>query len=100
MIYLTQLIFLHPNKEEAFNEFESFAIPLMEKYGGRMIYRIRPQDDAFVSADEELPYEIHYLSFESDDHLENFLKDDERLKFMHLKEESIRSTFLVIGEKY
>lgn len=63
MIYLTQLIFLHPNKEETFNEFESFAIPLMEKYGGRMIYRIRPSAEAFVSADEELPYEIHYLSF-------------------------------------
>ena len=100
MIYLTQLIFIHPEKEDVFQEFENFAIPLMEQYGGRMIYRMRPNEDSFIFADEELPYEIHYLSFDSDEDLNAFLKDESRLVFMHLKEESIKSSFLVKGEQF
>jgi hypothetical protein len=43
MIYLTQLIFVKEGKENVFHEFEDFAIPLMEKYNGRIIHRLRPQ---------------------------------------------------------
>lgn len=99
MIYITQLIFVKEGKESVFLEFEDFAIPLLEKYNGQLIYRLRPTKEAFISKAKELPYEIHFISFDSDKDLTNFMKDDSRLKYMHLKDESIKSTLLVKGEK-
>lgn len=99
MIYITQLIFIKEGKEHTFLEFESHVIPLMEKYNGRMIYRLRPDKDSFVSEDKETPYEIHFISFVSEKDLTDYMKDDSRLKFIHLKNESIKSTFIVKGEQ-
>lgn len=99
MIYITQMIFVKDGKEEVFHEFEDLAIPLMEKYSGRIIYRLRPTKDAYITSAEEQPYEIHFMSFDSEMDLNNFIRDDERLKFIHLKDESIKSVFLVKGEK-
>ncbi|MDW3209082.1 MAG: DUF1330 domain-containing protein [Reichenbachiella sp.] len=99
MIYITQLIFLQEGKEKTFIEFEEFAIPLMEHYGGKMIYRLRPDKDSFVSSMEEQPYEIHFISFHSDTDLNAFMNDKSRLSFIHLKDESIQSTVLVKGRK-
>lgn len=99
MIYLTQLIFVHAGKEELFHQFEDLAIPLMEKYKGRVIYRIRPDNKCAIAAEEELPYEIHFISFESEHDLNKFMQDDERMKFIHLKNESVKSTLLIKGQK-
>lgn len=99
MIYITQLIFVNKEKEEKFLEFENHVIPLMEKYNGKIIYRIRPSKENFVSENKELPYEIHFMSFDSEQGLAKFMKDDSRLKFVHLKDESVKSILLVKGEK-
>ncbi len=99
MIYLTQLIFVKEGKENVFHEFENFAIPLMEKYNGRIIHRLRPQKENYISSSEEEPYEIHFISFNSEEDLAKFLKDDTRQKFMHLKNESVQSSLLIKGEK-
>lgn len=99
MIYLIQLIFVKKRKEAIFHEFENFAIPLMEKYNGRIIHRLRPQKDAYISSSEEQPYEIHFISFDSENDLAEFLKDDTRQNFMHLKNESVQSSLLIKGEK-
>jgi hypothetical protein len=99
MIYITQLIFIKEGKEEKFPEFESHAIPLMEKYNGKIIYRLRPSRENFIDADKELPYEIHFISFGSEQDLAEFMKDDGRLQFLHLKNESVKSMLLVKGEK-
>ena len=99
MLYLTQLIFIKAGQEAKFHEFEDFAIPLMEKYNGRMIYRLRPGKESFVDAQKELPFEIHFLSFDSQTDLTNFMNDGSRLEFIHLKNESIKSTLLIKGEK-
>ena len=99
MIYLTQLIFVKKGKEEVFHEFEDFAIPLMEKYNGKIIHRLRPQKEAYISSSEEQPYEIHFISFDSENDLAAFLKDDKRKDFMHLKNESVQSSLLIKGEK-
>ena len=100
MIYITQLIHIIPGKEKEFLEFESHAIPLMEKYTGTIIHRIRPSKESFIDAKtEELPYEIHFISFESEEKLKEFLNDDTRLEFLHLKEASIKTTLLVKGQK-
>jgi hypothetical protein len=49
MIYITQLIFVKEGKEEIFLEFENYAIPLMEKYNGKIIYRLRPSKENFIN---------------------------------------------------
>ncbi|SHJ28903.1 DUF1330 domain-containing protein [Aquimarina spongiae] len=99
MIYLTMMIFVKEGKEAVFHQFEEFAIPLLEDYNGKLIYRIRPTKDTFVLQQDELPYEIHFLSFESEDDFLNFTKDERRKDFLHLKEESIRYSYLIKGTK-
>lgn len=99
MIYITQLIFIKEGKEDQFLEFENHAIPLMEKYNGRIIYRLRPTKESFISEEKELPYEIHFISFDAETDLADFMKDDSRLKFIHLKNESIKSTLLIKGKR-
>ncbi|MEP1779219.1 DUF1330 domain-containing protein [Reichenbachiella sp.] len=99
MIYITQLIYIKSGKELVFQEFETHAIPLMEKYTGRLIQRLRPNADAYVAGEEEKPYEIHLVSFESEEKLQEFFDDKNRLKFKHLKDESVKSILMVKGKK-
>lgn len=99
MIYITQLIFVKEGKETIFQEFESFAIPLMKKYGGEMLHRFRPRKEDYIDPMNEMPYEVHILSFDSDKDLSNFMKDEERLQYLHLKEASIEATLLIKGKK-
>ncbi len=99
MIYITQVIYIKEGKESAFLEFESHAIPLVEKYNGKLLHRLRPNKDTYVDGVEDMPYEIHFLSFPSQQDLDTFMKDDSRKDFIHLKKESISSALTVIGEK-
>lgn len=100
MIYLTQMIFVEEGKAKIFHEFEALAIPLMSKYGGKLIFRLRPDEDNFIENNwEENPDEIHFISFPSKQQLNQFLTDPARQKTLHLKEASVRSTFTVLGDK-
>ncbi len=99
MIYITQLIFVKEGKEAIFHEFEANVLPLIEKFNGKLLYRVRPDDSAYVVAESEKPYEIHFVSFEAESDLQAYMKDDGRLKFIHLKNESVQSMLLVKGDK-
>jgi uncharacterized protein (DUF1330 family) len=99
MIYITQLIFLKQGMEKEFHEFEAIAIPLMQKYTGKLIQRVRPDSNSFIDGENDRPYEVHIISFNSNKDFELFLKDKQRQDIVHLKEASIRSTFLIKGEK-
>lgn len=99
MIYITQLIYIHPGKEEVFHQFEDVAIPLIAKYNGQLMLRIRPDDQSVVEKGIEKPYEIHLVSFDAEGDLADFMKDEERKKFLHLKEEAIRAVVLIKGQK-
>ena len=97
MIFITQLIHIIPGQEDIFNQFEDIAIPIISKYNGKLLLRVRPDKDAYVEHHMDLPYEIHLVSFESEDDFENFKKDGERKRFLHLKEQSIRDVVLIKG---
>ena len=99
MIYITQLIYIKENQENVFDEFERVAIPIIGKYNGKMLFRIRPDKSAVIESSAESPYEIHLVSFESEQDFKNFMADEERKKYLHLKEQSIRSSVLFKGEK-
>jgi len=99
MIYITQLIYVIPGQEETFEQFEAVAIPLIAKYNGRLLFRVRPGIEAYVEPSVERPYEIHLVEFDSDMDFENFKRDDARKAFLHLKEQSIRASTLIHGRK-
>jgi uncharacterized protein (DUF1330 family) len=99
MIYITQLIYIRDGQEAVFNEFESIAIPLIAKYSGKLLFRLRPSENDFIEHQIEKPDEIHLAQFESDLDFENFKNDKERQQYLHLKEQSIKSTFLIQGSK-
>ena len=99
MIYVTQLVYLVPGQEKVFDEFEAVAIPIISKYRGRLLFRVRPGGEAFIQHMGEKPYEIHLVEFDSEQDLENFSKDEERKKFVHLKEMSIRESVTILGNK-
>lgn len=99
MIIITQLIYIKEGQEQVFDEFESIAIPTISKYNGRLLLRIRPQETNFIESNIDKPYEIHLVEFDTEFDFENFKQDEERKKFLHLKEQSIKASILIKGAK-
>jgi len=99
MIYITQLIYIQPGQEAVFDRFEAAAIPIVAKYNGRMLFRLMPSEDDFIEREMGAPYEVHLTEFASEADFQNFMKDDERKRFLHLKEASIQSAVLYKGER-
>ena len=97
MIYITQLIYIKQGQEAVFDEFESVAIPIISNYNGQLLLRVRPEKSAYIESTVEKPYEIHLVKFNSEEDLQNFMVDEERKKFLHLKEQSIDKVVLIKG---
>ena len=99
MIFITQLIYLLEGQENIFHQFEDIAIPAIPKYNGRLLLRVRPEEKAIIESTMENPYEIHLVEFDTEKDFEDFMHDEERKKFLYLKEQSIKSVFLIKGTK-
>ena len=99
MIFITQLIYILDGQETVFNQFEDIAIPAISKYNGKLLFRVRPGPAAYIEINMEQPYEIHLVQFETQNDLANFMQDEERKQFLHLKEQSIQSVWLIKGTK-
>lgn len=97
MIYITQLIYLKPGKEAVFEAFEAVAIPLIARYNGKLIHRVRPAASAFIDGEPDRPYEIHLVSFPAEGDLEAFGRDPGRASVLHLKEESVERIVMISG---
>ena len=78
MLFLTQLVYVHPGKETTFHTFEEIAIPLIAKHGGDHLLRVRPTADSVVAASIDIPYEIHFVRFKREEDLRAFSEDGER----------------------
>jgi uncharacterized protein (DUF1330 family) len=99
MVFITQLIYIKQGQEAVFHQFENIAIPIISKYNGRLLLRVRPDDTAFIEHHIEKPYEIHLVEFDTEIDFDNFKHDEERKKFLHLKEQSIKASILIQGVK-
>lgn len=99
MIYITQLIYIKEGQEDVFHQFEEVAIPLIEKYNGQLLLRIRPTDDAYIGQQIDKPYEIHLVKFDNEQDFAAFSRDESRKQFLHLKEQSVQSAILIQGIK-
>ncbi len=99
MIVITQLIYIIKGQEKVFDQFEAIAIPTILKYNGRLLLRVRPTEKSFIENHIEKPYEIHLVEFDTEQDFENFKHDEERKKFLHLKEQSIKTSILIQGTR-
>ncbi len=99
MIYITQLIYLKNGQESIFHQFEDVAIPIISKYNGQLLLRIRPGETSIIETNIDAPYEIHLVEFATEDDFENFMQDEERKQFVHLKNQSIKAVTLIKGTK-
>ena len=97
MFFITQLIYIKQGQEKVFDQFEDVAMPLISKYNGRLLLRVRPPENSFIENHMDKPYEIHLVEFDSEHDFNNFGKDEERKKFLHLKEQSIKSVMMIKG---
>jgi hypothetical protein len=98
MIYITQLIYIKEGQELIFDQFENIAIPLISKYNGKLLLRLKPSSKNVIDSNLENPHEVHLISFDTDRDFENFMQDEERKMFLHLKEQSISSSILIKGQ--
>lgn len=99
MIFITQLIYIKEGQEAVFHQFEEIAIPAILKYKGQLLLRVRPDEKSIIEKNMEQPYEIHLVEFATEDDFKNFMLDEERKQFLHLKEQSIKSAILIKGKK-
>ncbi len=99
MIFFTQLIYIIEGQEQVFDQFENIAIPAILKYNGRLLLRVRPTENTFIENHIDKPYEIHLVEFETQQDFDNFIQDEERKKFLHLKDQSIKASILIQGIK-
>jgi uncharacterized protein (DUF1330 family) len=99
MIFITQLVYIIDGQEQVFDEFESIAIPVILKYNGRLLLRARPTESTFIENHIDKPYEIHLVEFDTQQDFDNFKQDAERKKFLHLKDQSIKTLILIQGTK-
>ena len=99
MIYILQLIYIKEGQEEVFHQFEDIAIPLISKYNGRLLLRIRPDNNSFIEYSIDKPYEVHLVEFETEEDFEQFKNDEDRKKTLHLKDQSIKTSILIQGSK-
>lgn len=99
MVYITQLIYIKEGQEAVFHQFEDIAIPIISNYNGQLLLRVRPDDKAVIEHQIDKPYEIHLVGFATTRDFENFMQDEDRKRFLHLKEQSIKTSVLIQGEK-
>jgi hypothetical protein len=97
MLYFTQIIFVKEGKEDLFNEFEGYVLPLLSRFNGELLYRIRPQKSSVIATSWGYPYEIHLVSFRSREDFEAYRDDKERIHYLPLKNESVEKMLLIEG---
>ncbi len=98
MIYLTQLIYLRPGGEALFDKFEDVVLPLLAQYNGQLLFRLRPEEASFVEINFERPYEIHIVSFKSQQDYAQFAQDPVRQACLHWKDQSVEKVVLMEGK--
>jgi antibiotic biosynthesis monooxygenase (ABM) superfamily enzyme len=99
MLYYTQLIFVQEGREETFHRFEDHVLPLLKKYNGQLVCRVRLKESNIIDTSIGKPYEIHLVTFQTKDDFHAYAQDEERQKYLPLKNDSVVSAMLIEGIK-
>lgn len=93
---LTNLIYINDGSEDDFLKYEAIVLPLLANHNGRLRYRIRPSKENYIyPASDELPYEVHIISFKTKEDFLNYKNDPERLKYLELATKSIKKIIMI-----
>ena len=93
---IAQLIYLNDGGEKDFLEYESLVLPLLEKYNGKLEFRIRPAAENFIyPIESELPYELHIVSFETKADFLKFKDDPVRTKHHELFQRAVKKVVVL-----
>ncbi len=65
-----------------------------------MLLRVRPDENSFIQRNMDRPYELHLVEFDTENDFHDFMHDDGRKKFLHLKEQSIKASVLIKGKSF
>jgi hypothetical protein len=88
MIYLTQLIYVREGREADFQQFEEIVLPRLSQYSCELVLRLRPDRASKIAGSGDLPYEVHVVRFETEEGLARYSNDEERQRWLKLKDQS------------
>jgi len=86
-------------QEKVFHQFEDFVMPMISKHNGQLLLRVRPDNNAIIEKNIESPYEIHLVQFNAEEDFISFGQDEDRKKFLYMKDQSVKSILLIKGTK-
>lgn len=95
MVTITQFVYVKEGQELVFQEFESLVLPLLSRYNGKLLLRLRTDREQLIEGELDAPYEIHLVRFVSEADMAAYLSDPVRIQFLHLKDESVTSVITV-----
>lgn len=89
-ITLIAQLYLHPNQEDGFYQFETAATRVMAKHGGKITQRfVLPSPK-----EQDTPDEIHIVTFPNKAAFEAYRLDEEIQALGSLRADSIRKTIV------
>ncbi|GAB3223242.1 DUF1330 domain-containing protein [Spirosoma arcticum] len=97
MTYYTQILFVKAGQETVFHSFEDHVLPLLQRYRGELIYRVRPPKPSVVVTTLGYPYELHVVTFPTKSDFQAYRDDPQRMQYLPLKDESISRVLLIEG---
>ena len=90
---LVALLFIDPDHGDQFEQFESSAATIMNRYGGKIERRVR-----FESRDDSSqPHELHMVTFPDHESFERYRRDPDLRALAALRAEAIRRTVVWEG---
>ena len=90
---LIAALYLHPGREGEFAKFETAGAEIMRRYGGTIERRI----GVAPGSGENLPYEVHILSFPDERSFQEYRTDPDLEALRDLRALAIRETVLWFG---
>ena len=90
---LIAALYLHPGREGEFAKFETAGAEIMRRYGGTIERRI----GVAPGSGENLPYEVHILSFPNERSFQGYRTDPDLEALRDLRALAIRETVLWFG---
>jgi uncharacterized protein (DUF1330 family) len=86
-------LFIHPGHEAEFEQFETAAESIMQRYGGRIERRI----GFAAGADTGQPHEVHLVTFPDQQAFDRYRADADLQALADLRTRAIRQTTAWIG---
>ena len=77
--------------------FEDKVLPFLKKHNGELIYRVKLDKELVLETSIGNPDELHIVTFATQEDFINYKNDDERLKYLSLKEASVEKIILIEG---